>query len=153
MRRIGVAGLLGMQVMMISVSLYFGDWLGMQELYRRFFYAVAMLLTIPVVIYSAQPFFLGAWRDLLALRPGMDVPVALGISIAFAGSAFTTFTGHGHVYYDSVVMFVFILLVGRYVEFSVRRRAAWHLDRLQRVVPAIALRLSGSEAKAVPVRK
>lgn len=153
LRRLGIAALLGAQVMMISVALYFGDWWGMQEIYRRFFELVALVLTVPIVFYSGQPFFRGAWRDFRNLRPGMDVPVSLGIGIAMVGSVFATVTGTGPVYYDSVAMFILFLLVGRYVEFSVRRRAALQLDRLQRIIPAVATRLVDGEQEQVAVAR
>jgi Cu2+-exporting ATPase len=144
LRRIGLAGLMGMQVMMISTALYFGEWRGIEETYRVFLQWTALLLTIPVVTYSAQPFFRNAWRSLRALSPGMDVPVSLGIALAFIGSIAATVSGNGEVYYDSVVMFVFLLLGGRYIEFAIRRRLAAHLDDLGRVVPATAIRLEAS---------
>lgn len=141
LRRLGLAGVLGMQVMMLSVAIYIGDWSGMEFDFRQFFYWICLLLTAPVVIYSARPFFRRAWRDLRLLRTGMDVPVTLGISMAFVGSVFATVTGRGHVYYDSVVMFVFLLLTARYFEFTARRRAGRYYDELERIIPATATRL------------
>jgi len=141
LRRIGLAGLLGIQVMMISVALYFGDWTGMDSGYRGFFYWICLLLTVPVLFYSAGGFFLRAWRDLRIPRTGMDVPVALGLTIAFVGSARATLSGEGHVYYDSIVMFVFLLLTARYLEFGARRQALRHYDKLLRIIPATATRL------------
>ena len=141
LRRIGLAGLLGMQVMMISVALYFGDWTGMESGYRRFFYWVCLILTVPVLSYSGGVFFARAWRDLRVLRTGMDVPVALGLLVAFCGSAWSTIRGEGHVYYDSIVMFIFLLLVARYLEFAARGRALRHYDRLLRILPVTVTRL------------
>ena len=81
LRRLGLAGLLGMQVMMLSIAIYAGDWTGMENEYRQFFYWICLLLTTPVIIYSAGSFFTRAWRDLKLLRTGMDVPVSLGLAI------------------------------------------------------------------------
>ena len=142
LRRLGIAGVLGMQVMMIAVALYVGGWSGMESSFRRLFHWVSLLLTIPVVGYAAQPFFAGAWRDLRALRTGMDVPVSLGIGLAFAGSVWATVTGGEHVYYDSVVMFVFFLLLARYVEFAVRRRSLQSSERLTQRFPLMARRVA-----------
>lgn len=144
LRRLALAGLFGMQVMMISVALYFGAWSGIDDTQRRFLQWAALLLTLPLLLDSATPFFANAWRDLRALRTGMDLPVALGILIAFAGSVYATLTGSGPVYYDSVSMFVFLLLGGRYLEFSVRRKLAQRLDLLYRVEPARATRLQAA---------
>jgi Cu2+-exporting ATPase len=152
LRRIGLAGLLGMQVMMISVALYLGDWSGMEAGYRKFFYWVCLLLTVPVLVYSGQGFFVRAWRDLRRMRTGMDVPVALGLGVAFLGSLWSTISGDGRVYYDSVVMFIFLLLTARYLEFGARRRALRHYDDLLRIIPAMATRLQDSDTAELEER-
>jgi Cu2+-exporting ATPase len=141
LRRIGIAGVLGMQVMMLSITLYIGDWSGMEDEFRRFFRWLGLLLTAPVLLYSGAPFLSGAWRDLRNRSVGMDVPVALGILVAFGGSVHATLTGHGEVYYDSVVMFIFFLLVSRYFELMARKRGAEIAENLDRALPAMATRL------------
>ncbi len=146
LRRIAVAGLFGMQVMMIAVALYAGRFHGMEQTFRVFFHWISLLLAIPVISYAAQPFFRGAWRDVSRKRVGMDVPVSLGIGLAFVGSVFATAGGQGEVYYDSVVMFVFFLLVARYGEFVARRRNAYVVESLGHAVPAVATRLIGTSA-------
>jgi Cu2+-exporting ATPase len=148
LRRLGVAGIFGMQVMMLSISLYTGDWTGSDLEYQKFFYWICLLLTLPVVLYSARTFFEPAWRDIKNHRVGMDVPVSLGILLAFAGSAWTTvFNGSSdHVYYDSVVMFVFFLTAGRYLELMARKKAVEVTENLVRITPAIATRLINREA-------
>ncbi|MHB1141515.1 MAG: heavy metal translocating P-type ATPase [Sulfuricaulis sp.] len=141
LRRVGVAGVFGMQVMTLSVALYVGDWSGVEEEYRRFFYWVSLLLTLPVLLYSAQPFFRSAWRDLKHWRTGMDVPVSLGIGAAFLASLWTTVTGAGTVYYDSVCMFAFFLLTARYFELAAHKRASEASEALVQATPASATRL------------
>jgi len=150
--RIGVAGVLGMQVMMLSVTLYIGDWSGMEDEFRRFFHWIGMLLTTPALLYSGAPFLNGAWRDLRNRSVGMDVPVALGILVAFGGSVYATLTGSGEVYYDSVVMFIFFLLVSRYFELMARKRGAEIAENLAHALPAMATRLvdtGGTEAQEI----
>lgn len=141
LRRLGVAAAFGMQVMVLAVALYVGAAHGINPTYKRFFRWISLLLTIPVLLYSAQVFFRSAWRDVLHGRAGMDVPVSLGIAIAFCGSVWATVTGHGEVYFDSVVMFVFFLLAGRYFELNARKRAAEASEALVHLVPAMATRL------------
>jgi Cu2+-exporting ATPase len=150
LRRLGVAGIFGMQVMMLSISLYTGNWSGDDLEYQRFFYWICLLLTLPVVLYSARTFFEPAWRDIRNRRVGMDVPVSLGILLAFAGSAWTTvFNGSSdHVYYDSVVMFVFFLLVGRYLDLMARKKEVEVTENLVRITPAITTRLINKKADA-----
>ena len=142
--RIGIAGLFGMQVMMIAIALYFGETSGMAERYRRFLHGVSLLLTLPVLLYSAQPIFAGAWRDLRIRRPGMDIPVALAIAIAFGGSVIATAGGAGQVYYDSIVMFVFFILCGRFLEFSSRKKSSAELERMTPVLPLYANKITAS---------
>jgi len=142
LKRMGIAGVFGMQVMVLAVAMYAGDWYGMEGAYRQFFSWISLVLTTPILIYSALPFFRAAWRDLKRFHTGMDVPVSLGISIAFAGSAWATWHGSGHVYYDSVAMFVFFLLTARYVELLARKRASEAGQSLVYAVPAVALRLN-----------
>ena len=141
LRRLGVAGVLGMQIMTISVALYVGDWSGVEMEFRRFFYWISLLLTLPVLLYSALPFFISAWRDLTHARAGMDVPVSFGIITAFIASVWVTVTGQGDVYYDSVAMFVFFLLCGRYFEAAARKRATEASEALVRATPASATRI------------
>lgn len=148
-RRLGLAGVLGMQVMMIAVALYLGAFSGIEEHFRQFFHWVSLGLTLPVILYSAQPFFRTAWRDVQRLQAGMDVPVSIGMLVAFAGSVYTTFTGHGEVYYDSVCMFVFFLLTGRYFELVARKRAAEASESLVHSVPAMATRLGTDDEESL----
>jgi Cu2+-exporting ATPase len=151
LKRIGIAGVLGMQVMILAVALYTGDWYGMEAGFRRFFYWISLGLTTPVLLFAARPFFTAAWRDLRHWQAGMDVPVSLGISIAFAGSLWSTWQGHGHVYYDSVVMFVFFLLGARYFELVARMRSAEATRSLVHATPAMATRLTDGDEEQVPV--
>ena len=155
LRRIGIAGVLGMQVMVLSVALYAGDWSGMEAGFRTFFRWIGLLLTTPVLLYSGMPFFRGAWRDLRNRSAGMDVPVALGILVAFGGSLHATLTGQGEVYYDSVVMFIFFLLTSRYFELMARKRGADTLEQLSHALPAMATRViatdSGEQRDVIPL--
>jgi Cu2+-exporting ATPase len=139
--RIAVAGLGAMQVMMYAVPAYLageGEMSGDIALLMRW---ASFALTLPVIGYSAWPFFAGAWRDMRGGRLGMDVPVALGIAVAFGASVAATLRGEGEVYFDSVTMFVFLLLVGRYLEILARQRAGRALQHLARLVPEFAHRL------------
>ncbi len=145
LRRLGLAGALGMQVMMIAVALYFGEAGQMQAVYERFLRWVSLLLTAPIVLYSAQPFYAAAWRDLRAGSLGMDVPVTLGVFGAFAASAWATVTGTGDVYFESAAMFVFLLLGARFLEAAGRRRALYAVERLARATPRAATRIVAVE--------
>ena len=145
LRRIGIAGVLGMQVMVLSVALYMGNWTGIEAHFSQLFRWLGLLLTTPVLLFSGTPFLRGAWRDLRNRRVGMDVPVALGILVAFGGSIHATVTGQGDVYYDSVVMFIFFLLVSRYAEMMARKRSSEAAERLAQALPAMATRLDADD--------
>jgi Cu2+-exporting ATPase len=150
--RICVAGLGSMQVMMYAVPAYLAGEGEMTADIASLMRWASLALTLPVVLYSAWPFFAGAWRDLRAGRLGMDVPVALGIAVAFGASAAATFRDAGAVYFDSVSMFVFLLLLGRYLEIAARQRAAGALRHLGRLVPEFAGRLRDFPRSLEPER-
>jgi len=142
-RRLFVAGLAMMQVMMYAFPVYLATDGTMDADMRALMHWAALLLTVPAVTYSAWPFLRGAWLDVRRGVAGMDVPVALGIVAAFAGSAASVVRGHGDVWFDSITMFVFLLLGSRYLELDARRRAARALEGLQRAAPATAQRMPG----------
>ncbi|MES2237720.1 MAG: heavy metal translocating P-type ATPase [Pseudomonadota bacterium] len=141
--RLFVAGFGMMQVMMYAIPVYLAQTASgndmapeIQQLMRW----ASLILTLPVVLYSAAPFFTNAWRDVTLRRLGMDVPVALGVGSAFAASLWATLSGSGEVYFDSVTMFVFFLLSGRYLEMMARQKAVRSVETLARAMPTLATR-------------
>jgi Cu2+-exporting ATPase len=143
LRRLWVAGLGMMQVMMYAVPGYLAPSGDIAPDLQRLMDWAGLALTLPVLLYSGWPFFAGAWRSLRNRALGMDVPVSLGIAAAFAGSFAATWRGTGPVYFDSITMFVFLLTAGRYLEHLARARAGEGLRRLERFVPQGAQRLVG----------
>jgi Cu2+-exporting ATPase len=153
-KRLAIAGLGMMQVMMYALPAYTAT--DMTDDIRLLMRWASLILTIPVVVYSAWPFFIGAWRDLRRRALGMDVPVALGVGTAFVASVYSTFSGEGEVYYDSVTMFIFLLLTGRFLEMNARRRAGAAVEELVKLIPAATTRLPDWPARAeeqVPVAR
>ncbi|MBK9117178.1 MAG: heavy metal translocating P-type ATPase [Betaproteobacteria bacterium] len=151
--RMAVALLAMMQVMMFAIPVYLADD-GVAPEHRKLLEWASFVLTLPALFYSAAPFFTGAWRDVTHRRLGMDVPVVLGLSAAFAASAWSTFAGAGPVYYDSVTMFVALLLVARYVELAARQKAGDAIESIARQRPDTAERLArwpgGGDGETVP---
>ena len=139
-RRLAIAGLGMMQVMMYAIPVYVAEPGTMTWDIEALLRWASMMLTLPVVFYSAWPFFQGAWRDLWRSHLGMDVPVALGIGASFVASLWATFTHAGEVYFDSITMFVFFLLAGRYLELGARRKSAAAVEALAKLIPAVATR-------------
>ncbi|GGP19118.1 heavy metal translocating P-type ATPase [Silvimonas iriomotensis] len=138
--RLWVAGLSMMQVMMFTVPIYINGIEDIAPQWLRLLQWAGFMLTLPVVLYSAWPFYVSSWRDARRGRAGMDLPVSIGVLAAFAASTWTLIAGHGEVYFDSVSMFVFLLLGGRYLESRARRRAGAALDDLAGMLPAFAHR-------------
>ena len=139
--RLCVAGFGMMQVMMYAVPVYIADGDMTADIEQLMRWA-SLILTTPVILYSSAPFFVSAWRDLKLRRVGMDVPVALGVGFAFGASLWATLSASGEVYFDSVTMFVFFLLSGRYFEMMARQKAARSVETLARAIPAFATRFA-----------
>ena len=153
-----VAGLCMMQVMMYAYPAYVarpGDLSAEMEQLLRW---ASWVLSLPVVLFSCGPFFKNALRDVTQARISMDLPVALGIVITFAVSTAGTFEPLGifgkEVYFDSLTMFVFFLLTGRWLELRLRDRTAGALDALMNRLPESVERLLGDgRYERVPVRR
>ncbi|OZG73738.1 copper-transporting ATPase [Hahella sp. CCB-MM4] len=146
--RLGIAGIGMMQNMMLAIPSYFGLLEDTQQMIDLFRY-ISLLVALPVVLYSAQPFFSAALRDLKLRHLTMDVPVAIAIGIAYLSSAWITVFGGKEVYYDSVCMFTFFLLLGRYLESLARVTAARTNSTLQGKAPVFIYRLTGKEDDSV----
>lgn len=145
LKRLGVAGLFGMQVMLLAVAVYLGDWTGIAAEHRMFMNGVAGLVSVPVFLYSGAPFFKGAARALRSGQITMDVPVSLGLVAALVASGISLVRGEGPVYFDSIVMFCFFLLTARYVERRLNGRAVDVADRLSTALPVLAQRLDSND--------
>ncbi len=142
--RLFIAGFAMMQVMMYALPAYLvpvpqigGD---LTPDLDRLLKLASLVITIPVVFFSALPFFYAAFRDLRNRHIGMDVPVSLGILLTFFASVWGTFMG-GAVYFDSAIMFVFLLLGARYIEARVQAKTTAALRVLTELMPLLAQRL------------
>ncbi|MBW3776343.1 cadmium-translocating P-type ATPase [Aeromonas veronii] len=141
MFRLALAGLGSMQVMMCAVALYMDLFISVEDEFMVYFKWISLLLSTPIMIYSAQPFYVGAWRSLKQGHLSMDVSVALALIGAFIASMWATVFNTGEVYYDSITMFVFFLLLGRFLELRARRKASESSSNLARLVPIMATRI------------
>jgi len=151
LKRLAVAGFGMMQVMMIATGLYVGAREGMDPIIKEYLRITCLVVTAPVLVYSGRPFFEGAIASIRSRHLGMDVPVAIGLLLAFVASSWNTLMHSGDVYFDSVTMFVFLLLLGRYVEMGARHRSGSTAEALLRLVPATALRIQADRRERVPV--
>ncbi len=153
-----VAGLCMMQVMMYAYPAYIahaGDLSAEMEQLLRW---ASWVLSLPVMLFSCGVFFGNAWRDLRHGSISMDLPVALGIGITFAVSSLGTFSPEGvfgrEVYFDSLTMFVFFLLTGRWLELRLRGRTSGALEALMNRLPDSLERLNAQgQFERVAVRR
>lgn len=150
LQRLFVAGIATMQVMMYALPAYLSGDGDIDPAHEQLMRWASLVLTTPVLFYSALPFLKGAWRDLKRRRPGMDVPVTIGIVAAYLASVWATVTGTGEIYFDSVAMFVFLLLGARYLEWAARRRAMRAVDDISLAAPETAQRYVGEALEVVP---
>ena len=142
LKRIGLAGLGMMQTMMFVYCIYASGTHGIDPGIAQYLKLAGLLIATPVLVYSGAPFFTAALRDLRRRSLGMDVPVALALSIAYTASVINTFRGAGEIYFDSVTMFIFFLLAGRFVEMTVRQRNLSATEALARSLPATVARIA-----------
>ena len=146
--RVFVSAFCAMQVMMMATPSYVAGPGELAPDLRQLLNWGSWLLTLPVMVFAAGPFFRGAWRSLRARRIGMDVPVALGIAVTFVASSGATFAPDGlfgqEVYFDSLTMFVSFLLAGRLLETRARHRVAQVLENALDGLPETAQRLDAA---------
>jgi Cu2+-exporting ATPase len=139
--RLGVAGIGMMQAMMNAVALYSGQIIERHELWLWW---TSLFLTIPVILISARPFFTSAWRALAAKQMSMDVSVSVAILSAFIASVWATITASGEVYYESVNMFTFFLVLSRFLEFRARTHAT-HQHKNTLILPTLCRKITDDE--------
>lgn len=146
--RMGLAGIGAMQNMMLAVPTYFSLKPG--EDFFDLLRWLGFFITLPVLLYSARPFFENALRDLKTRHLTMDVPVALALALAFGASTWILMQGGSHTYFDSVCMFTFFILVSKSIEQSIQHRAMVTLNESAHQPPAYVECLAG-DTKWKPV--
>jgi len=132
LRCLAVSGFATVFVMGLSDSIWFGADLGAST--RQLFFWLTACVAVPASLYAGQPFFRSAWRGIAARTTNMDVPISLAVLLALGLSVFQAASHGQHTYFDAAVMLVFLLLIGRYLDFRLRDRArgaARHLLTLQ----------------------
>jgi len=149
--RMAFAAFSMMNLMWISIALYSGADAGE---FKQLFYWVGFFLATPTLLYSGWPFLKGAYTGLRHLNLTMDVPIAIGAVTTYAYSVFVTLSQSnvGHVYYDTVVNFIFVILVGRFLEAKSKRHAVAATQRLMDLQPRVANVLRDNETHIVPIR-
>ncbi|OMH38796.1 copper-translocating P-type ATPase [Motiliproteus sp. MSK22-1] len=149
--RMAVAGFAMMNLLWISIALYTG---ADQGEFREMFHWIGLALATPTLLYSGFPFYSGAWAGLKNRSLGMDLPIALGATITYLYSVYVTLSGTtvGEVYFDTVVNFLFVILVGRYLEAISKRQAVASTQRLLDLQPKVANLIRDGDERVVPIR-
>jgi Cu2+-exporting ATPase len=151
LKKIIIAGFGMMQVMTMSVPLYSDSYV-IEPNIKRFFELISMLVATIVFFYSGKIFLKNAWRDISNKHLGMDVPVALSISIAYIASCWNVITNNNQtIYFDSMIMFVFFLLAGRYIEMSVRHQGMTSKSALSSMIPTSVTLVRDSLLSTIPL--
>jgi P-type Cu2+ transporter len=149
---LAVAGFAMMNIMLLSVSVWAGNASDITPEIRDFFHWLSALIALPAAIYAGRPFFESAWRALKARAVNMDVPISLGILLALGMSVVETLNHAEHAYFDSAVMLLFFLLIGRYLERAMRRRTRSVATNLAALKAETAVKfISETEIRTVPV--
>jgi Cu2+-exporting ATPase len=142
--KLGVAAACAMNLMFLHGALYAGEHSGMASPFETYFRWVSLGVALPVVLFSARPFFQAAWAGLRSRVVHMDLPVALALAVAFAASAWNTVRGSGPIWFDSLSMLVAALLGARQLQRSAQRAALERADSLRGVAfVEFARRLTG----------
>jgi len=150
-RFLAVAGFAAMNVMLLSVSVWSGNASDITPETRDFFHWASALIALPAAAYAGQPFFLSALRALKAHSLNMDVPISLGVILALGMSVVETANHAEHAYFDSAIMLLFFLLVGRTLDHAMRRRTRAVASNLAALKAQTAHRFIGDELVSVPV--
>lgn len=149
--RMAFAGFAMMNLLWISIALYSGADKGE---FRQLFHWLGFALATPTLLYSGWPFLKGAWTSLKTMHLGMDLPIAIGASVTWLYSSYVAFSGTatGEVYFDTVVNFIFVILVGRHLEGISKRHAVAATQRLMDLQPRVATLFTDGVEQVVPIR-
>lgn len=152
LRSLGVAGFGTMNVMLMSVSVWSGNVTDITPETRDFFHFMSALVALPCIAYAGRPFFFSALAALRRRSVNMDVPISIGILLATALSVVNTFTHQHEAYFDSALMLLFFLLLGRFLDENMRRRTAVEAETIAALRADSAIRIAADGGLAeVPV--
>jgi P-type Cu2+ transporter len=144
MKCLAVAGFAAMNVMLLSVSVWAGNVSDMTQETRDLFHWLSALIALPAAAYAGQPFFQSAFRALRGRHVNMDVPISIGVTLALGLSVYETAIHATHAYFDSAIMLLFFLLVGRYLDLAMRRKTRLFAGNLASIKAEFAHRLDAS---------
>ncbi|HQR05541.1 MAG TPA: heavy metal translocating P-type ATPase [Gemmatales bacterium] len=138
---LGIAGLCAGNAMLLAFALYGGLFDGISPEHATLLRWVSAFLGIIALVWPGSTFFRGAWQALRTRTPHMDVSLSIGLAAGAIMGVINTVLGTGEIYFDSLCMLIFVLLIGRYLQFRQQRRAAESLSLLRSLTPRIAQRV------------
>lgn len=144
--RLGVAGALAGNTMLLAFALYTGMFSGMQQQYSEFFRWLSAGLGVLSLAWPGRVFFRGAWAAIRTRTPHLDVPIALALGVGGLAGAINVVMGRGEIYFDSLTVLIFLLLIGRFIQYRQQRRADESLGLLLSLVPSNCYRVTGPES-------
>ncbi|HCC82857.1 MAG TPA: heavy metal translocating P-type ATPase, partial [Methylophaga sp.] len=149
--RMAFAGFAMMNLMWVSIALYSG---AAEDEFRNLFHWVGFFIATPTLLYSGYPFFHNSISGLRSRYLTMDLPIAIGATATYIYSTYITFTGSldGEVFFDTVVNFIFVILIGRYLEALSKRNALSATRRMLELQPKLATLIEAGVQKTVPIR-
>ena len=154
LRSLAVAGFAGMNIMLLSVSVWSGNATDITPETRDFFHWLSALIALPTVAYSGRPFFRSAFDALSSGRLNMDVPIVIGVTLAVALSLVQTMQHQHHAYFESAVMLLFFLLVGRYLDHNMKGRTRSFAENIAALKAEVAARINADgSVREVPLSK
>lgn len=152
LRRIAVAGFAMGNLMMISIGLWSSDAESMGVATQGLFHWISALIALPTVFYAGQPFFASAMAVLQKRHTNMDVPISLALILACAMSLFETINHGAYIYFDSAVMLMFFLLIGRYLDARAKGKARQYAQGLLSMLAGTATVVKGGVQSVIPIR-
>ncbi|SHL56806.1 cation-translocating P-type ATPase [Roseibium suaedae] len=154
LRALAVAGFAGMNIMLLSVSVWSGNITDITPETRDFFHWLSALIGLPTVAYCGRVFFVSAFKAVRAGRLNMDVPISIGVLLAVGLSLVQTIQHHHMVYFESAVMLLFFLLVGRYLDHMMRGRTRSLAENIAALKAEVAVRINpDGTVREVPLSK
>jgi Cu2+-exporting ATPase len=149
--RIAIAGAGAGNVMLLAFALYGGSFHGMEHEYSSLFRWMSMGIGLIVLLWPGSLFFRGAWAALRTRTAHLDLPIAIGLGAGTVAGTVNTLLDRGEIYFDSLTSLVFLLLVGRYIQRRLERRAADTVELLFSLTPSFARLREGAECRDVPI--
>ncbi len=140
LKKLGLAGIMTMQVMMLAMGQYFDILGNIDDDAVAYFNAISLLLTTPVVLFSGSIFYVSALKAIQAKTVNMDVPITIAIGATYIAGVLAVNKNSGEVYFESICMFVFFLLISRFLEHRSRHRASLISSNMHKLIPVTANR-------------